>query len=94
MFFYQPYLDRTSKADMVEWTSKVEKAYNAIYCITQTWTKLKADISQIKELLGTLQTVSRNMDSLLDILKAEMVHLKKDEETSRVAYEGMLSPLI
>ena len=94
MFFYQPYLDRTSEADMVEWTSKVEKARNAIHGITQTWTELKADISQMKELLGTLQTVSQNMDSLLGMLKAEMVHLKKDEETSRIAYEGMLSPLI
>ena len=45
MFFYQPYLDRTSEADMVEWTSKVEKACNAIHGITQTWTELKADIS-------------------------------------------------
>ena len=79
---------------MVKWTSKVEKACNAIHCIAQTWTGLKADISQMKELLGTLQTVSQHMDSLLDMFKAEMVHLIKDEETLRIAYEGMLSPPI
>jgi hypothetical protein len=47
----------------------------------------------MKELLRTLQTVSQNMDSLLDMLKAEIVLLKKDKETLRIAYKGILSPL-